>query len=195
MKSLMFALLALTLPLAGAAAPAPLPRDSVYQLDVVLSDQDGQALRFASLAGTPRVVTMFYANCPYVCPMIIDTLKRTEHELDAAQRARFRVVMLSLDPERDTPEALRAVVEKRRLDTARWTLARPEPRDVRKLAALLGIQYRQLENRDFNHSSALVLLDAQGRVLARSSRIGEADPEFVAAVQAALAPAQPPSRK
>jgi protein SCO1/2 len=51
---------------------------------------------------------------------------------------------------------------------------------------VLGVQYRQLENREFNHSSALVLLDADGRVLARTSTIGEIDPEFVAAVKKAL---------
>jgi len=179
------------LTLAATSTPAAgLPSDSVYQLDVALTDQDGGALRFPALAGTPRVVTMFYANCPYVCPMIVDTLKRTERALDAPARARFRVLMLTLDPERDTPAALKAVADERKLDTARYTLARSSPRDVRKIAALLGIQYRQLENRDFNHSSALILLDAQGRVLARSSVIGAADPEFVAAVQAALGVAQ-----
>lgn len=178
----------LLLAAAAGAAPAPLPGDSVYQLDVALHDQDGRELRFPSLAGEPRVVTMFYANCPYVCPMIIDALKRTEHGLDAPARARFHALLVTLDPERDDVAALRSVADKRKLDAAHFTLVRSEAHDVRKLAALLGIQYRQLENRDFNHSSALVLLDAEGRVLARSSRIGEADPEFVAAVQAALAP-------
>ena len=187
MKILRLLLALLALALAGAAAAAELPRDSVYHLDAPLVDQDGRALRFAALAGEVRVVTMFYANCPYVCPMIVEALKRTERELDAGERARFRVLMLSLDPERDTPAALRKVADERKVDTTRWTLARSAPGDVRKLAALLGIQYRQLENRDFNHSSALVLLDAQGRVLARSSRIGEADPDFVAAIRAALA--------
>jgi protein SCO1 len=181
--------LLLLLFVSSAALAAELPRESVYHLDAALTDQDGRALRFAALAGEVRVVTMFYAECPYVCPMIVEALKRTERELTAEERARFRVVMLTLDPERDTPAALRRVAGERRVDTARWTLARSEPRDVRKLAALLGIQYRQLENRDFNHSSALVLLDAEGRVLARSSRIGEADPEFTAAVRAALAEA------
>jgi protein SCO1/2 len=181
-----FLLLVLLL-VASAAPTAELPRDSVYHLDAPLVDQDGRELRFAGLAGEVRVVTMFYANCPYVCPMIVEALKRTERELAAGERARFRVLMLTLDPERDTPAALRRVADQRKVDTARWTLARSAPGDVRKLAALLGIQYRQLENRDFNHSSALVLLDAQGRVLARTSRIGEADPDFVAAVQAALA--------
>ena len=168
------------------AAPPALPSDSVYHLDVALVDQQAQALRFPALAGKVRVVSMFYASCPYVCPMIVDTIKQVEHAQAPDARAKLGVLLLSLDPERDTPEALRTVAAKRKLDTSRWTLARADAGDVRKLAALLGIQYRQLENREFNHSSALILLDAQGRVLARSSTIGKPDPEFVRAVADAL---------
>ena len=169
-----------------AASPA-LPSDSVYHLDVALVDQQARALRFPALAGKVRIVSMFYASCPYVCPMIIDTIKQVEHAQPEEARAHLHVLLLSLDPVRDTPDALLSVSTRRKLDTSRWTMARAEAGDVRKLAALLGIQYRQLENREFNHSSALILLDAQGRVLARSSTIGKPDREFVRAVSAALA--------
>jgi len=168
-----------------AAAP-PLPSDSVYHLDLALTDQDGAQARIATLRGRVRIVSMFYASCPYICPMIVETIKRTERALDDGQRARLGVTLFTLDPERDTVEALKQVARERKLDEARWRLARTDPAEVRKLAAVLGIQYRQLENRDFNHSSALILLDAEGRVLARSSKIGEPDPEFVAAVRKAL---------
>jgi protein SCO1/2 len=41
-----------------------------------------------------------------------------------------------------------------------------------------------LANGDFNHTSALVLLDAEGRIVARTEKIGSVpDPEFVAAVR------------
>ena len=64
---------------------------------------------------------------------------------------------------------------------------RAQANDVRRIAAVLGVQYKRLDDGEFSHSSALVLLDAQGRVLARSEKLGEADPEFVGAVQRALA--------
>lgn len=172
---------------AGARADAPLPADSVYHLEVVLTDQAARETTFAAGRGRVRIVSMFYANCPYVCPMIVETLKRTERALSDEERARLDVLLVTLDPERDDPAALAKVAAQRRLDGARWMLARTAPEDVRKLAAVLGIQYRQLENREFNHSSALILLDADGHVLARSSVLGEPDPEFVRAVAAALA--------
>jgi protein SCO1/2 len=57
---------------------------------------------------------------------------------------------------------------------------------VRQLAAVLGIQYRALPNGDFNHSTALILLDADGRLVARTTRLAGADPAFVEKVVAAL---------
>ena len=47
------------------------------------------------------------------------------------------------------------------------------------------IQYRALAGGDINHSTALVLLDANGRIVARTAKIGETDPEFVAAISRA----------
>ena len=175
-------------PAPALAAPSSgLPGDSVYQLDLPLLDQDGKAMAFASLRGRPRLITMFYSSCPYMCPLIIDTARMTERELDEAQRVKLAVLMVSFDTERDDPAALKALAEKRKIDTGRWTLARTDAGNVRKLAAILGIQYRQLDGGDFNHTSVLILLDAEGRIVARSEVMGKTDPAFVDAVRRVLA--------
>ncbi len=176
----------------NAIAAPVLPTESVYQLSAMLTDQDGIDRDFATLSGPVRVVSMFYASCPYTCPLIIDTIKRSEAALTVDERARLQVLMVSLDPERDTPAALKKLSVLRKLDETRWRLARTDATNVRTLAAVFGIQYRQLENREFNHSSVLILLDPDGRILARSSRIGETDPEFVAAIKKALGAAVAP---
>ena len=168
------------------AQAGELPRDSTYHLAVPLVDQDARDFAYADGRGRARIVSMFYTSCKYVCPLIIDTLLKTERELAPAERARIDVLLVSLDPDNDTPDALKRVADKRHLDTARWRLARTDKAHVRTLAALLGIQYKQLENREFSHSSALVLLDAEGRVVARTDRLGEADPDFVAAARRVL---------
>ncbi len=165
-----------------ADAAVTLPGDSVYHLDAALADQDGQVLHFADGRGRPRLVSMFYTSCQYMCPLIIDTIRKTEHALPEAARQRLEVLLISFDSERDTPLALKAMADKRRLDTPRWTLARADAADIRRIAAVLDIQYRQMQDHEFSHSSALILLDNEGRIVARTDRLGEADPDFVAAV-------------
>jgi len=52
------------------------------------------------------------------------------------------------------------------------------------------VQYRALADGGFNHSGVLTLLDNDGRIVARSDKLGDVDPEFLAAVQKATRAAQ-----
>ena len=176
--------------LAIAAGPAgkPLPPDSLYQLALPLTDQDGRSADWRNLRGKPRVVSMFYTSCQYICPLIVDSGKAIEHQLSPAERGRIGIVLISMDPARDTPTALRKVFDKRGLDAGGWLLASPPAADVRAVAGLLGIRYRQLADGEFNHTSALILLDAQGRIISRTEQVGsKPDPDFVEAVRRAAA--------
>jgi protein SCO1 len=184
-------LLALAALAAAANTPcaaADLPGDSVYRVEARLTDQDATTHRFADGAGEVRLATMFYASCGYVCPLLIEQIRRIEAQLDEAERARLRVLLISLDPERDTPEALAALAARRKLDTPRWTLAQPAAADLRELSAVLGVQYRKRDDGEFNHSSVITLLDAEGRVLAQTAQLGgEQDAGFIATLKQALA--------
>lgn len=184
MKKL-FALLGFLL-LGSVQAATTLPADSVYQLDVKLTDQDGASWPLASRRGHVQLVSMFYSSCTMVCPMIVDTMKLTRNSVDEADRDGLRLLLISFDPARDDVTVLKHYAERRKLDAGSWTLARAEPAATRQLAALLGVQYRPLPDGDFNHSSELLLLDREGRIVARTTVIGRVDAPFVQAVQKAL---------
>jgi len=181
-------LLALATGLPQTAVSAELPGDSAYRLADTYTDQAGRDFTLADGRGKVRLVAMFYTSCRYVCPLIVDSAKGVEHALTPEERARLHVLLVSLDPARDDPAALKQVFDKRRLPADRWTLARTEAAGVRRLAAVLGIRYRPLADGEFNHTSALVLIDGEGRILARTETLGSVpDPAFLAAVKAALA--------
>jgi len=190
MKKILFALL-FSFALIGNAAspkPAPLPGDSVLQIDNVFTNQDGRNFKLAERRGKPQLVAMFYTSCKYICPLIIDSGKGIDNSLTPDERKKLSILLVSIDPVRDTPEALMYIVNKRKLDTTRWTLSRTDEKGVRTLAALLGVRYRVLADGEFNHTSALILLDAEGRVVARTETLGsKPDPVFLAAVRKTLA--------
>jgi protein SCO1/2 len=172
---------------ATVPATAALPSDSVYQLPLVLTDQHGKARDWRGRRGKPQLVAMFYSNCRYICPLIIEGGKAVQRQLAPAQRAKLGMLYISMDPARDTPARLAEVMRERRIVDAGWTLAAPRPADVRAVAGVLDIRYRQLSDGEFNHTSALILLDANGRIVARTEKIGsDVDPAFLAAVKAAL---------
>lgn len=167
------------------SAPAATPGDSLYQMQIPLTDQSGKAARLDLYAGHPVLVTMFYGSCPHVCPMLVSTIQRYELELPEASRGRLRVLMVSLDPGRDTPAKLTEVAQRHRADLARWTFARAGTDDVRRLAAALNIQYRQLPDGEFSHSTIITLLDPQGRIQQQTSSLLRLDAGFAAALERA----------
>ncbi len=172
---------------AAQAAPTSLPRDSVYQLAAPLTDQSGRALMLADKRGRAQVVVMFYTSCQFICPTIIDTVLDLDRQLTTAERSRMGVLLISLDPKRDDATALKAAADKRQLDLARWTLAQPRAADLRAIAGVLGVRYRPLDDGEINHTGVLVLLDAEGRIVARSSQTGGAvDAAFLKRVHALL---------
>ena len=182
-----------TMGAAAGAVPAgkPVASDSVYQLPVPLVDQNGATSQLADRRGQPLLITMFYSNCQFVCPRIIEALKRTEAALTPGERRRAPVIAVTFDPARDDPAALKGVADEHHLDPAQWTLARTDTGSVRKLAATLGIQYRALPSGEFNHTSVLILLDGEGRIVGRTFTIGAADPVFVKLVKKTLAASIP----
>jgi protein SCO1 len=170
-----------------AAGATAVTADSIYQLDIRLTDQSGRTWPLSERQGRVQLVSMFYTSCTMVCPMIVDTMKLTGEAVGSPLNDRMDRLLVSFDPERDSVAALQAYAARRKLDAPRWTLARANQQDSRQLAALLGLQYRQLPDGDFNHSSELILLDTEGRIVARTSVVGRIDPDFVARIRRLLA--------
>jgi protein SCO1 len=176
---------------ANVANPAPeLPSDSVYQLQAHLVDQTGRNFAWVSHRGQPMLVSMFYTSCQFVCPMLVETIRHTQEQLSESQRARLSVLMVTFDPVHDSVSVLKQAAEQRQIDASHWQLARTDANSVRKIAAVLGVQYRALGNGDFNHTTAVLLLDGEGRIRGRTSQLGSADPAFVKLVKDTLQAAE-----
>jgi protein SCO1 len=167
-------------------AEAEPPADSLYQLRVPLLSQRADTVSFDLDRGHPTLVSMFYRSCPAACPMLITSMQVYESRLDPASRGRLRVLLVSFDAERDTPQQLETLARLHRTDPTRWTFASASETDARKIAALLGLRYRQLPDGNFDHSLLITLLDRQGRVLAATTTL-VGDSAFLAKLHSATA--------
>lgn len=178
--------LSFALACAPAAAPA-VPDDSIYQLEASFLDQAGDKSAIDVHAGKPVLLAMFYATCPSACPRLIADVQRVLALLPEGERAQVRVVLVSLDPERDTPAVLAGVLASRGLDPARTTLLTGSAADTRRLAALLGVKYREDGKGAIDHTSRIVVLDARGRIVDRKDGLGGSVTETAAELRALLA--------
>ena len=163
-----------------------LPPNSVYNLQVPVEDQFGEITGLDRYKGQPVLITMFYASCPHVCPMLISTIKLTESKLSDEERADLRVLTISIDPKRDTPEKLRETIERHSVDATRWSMVRPDPGDLRTIAGVFGVKYKQLPDGEFSHTTRIILLDREGTQVASTEQLGRHDTAFLEAIRTSL---------
>lgn len=136
---------------------------SLYQLDTPWTDHTGSERDLSSFAGIPALFAMTYTSCQVSCPVILADLKRIGSRLEEAD-VEARIVLLSLDPERDSVETLAAFKQDKQL-SERWILMRAPDDQVREMAALLGVSYRQTPDGEISHSNIISVLDAKGALV------------------------------
>ena len=144
------------------ATDARQPNFSVYELDSKWRDASGRPRALSSMRGRPQVLALIYTSCTSVCPITVAIMQQVEARV--GDRAGY--LLVSLDPDRDSPARLAEFAKEHQL-SARWTLLSGAEPDVRELAAVIGVQYRRVTSGQIDHTTSLTILDADGRVVAQ----------------------------
>jgi protein SCO1/2 len=138
--------------------------NSIYQLNSQWTNQEGQTVSLKSFMGKPVVLTMFYASCTYACPLLVNDMQRVESSLSANNRNNYRFILVSIDPERDTPEKLKIYAKEHGLDLSTWTLLTGKSDDIMELAAMTGFKYKKDDKGNYSHSNLITLLNEKGEI-------------------------------
>ena len=150
--------------LAACAREEPLPK--LYPVpDTRMVDQDGSEMMLAELNGSVTVYNFIFTNCAGICPLMTQKMRALVRDIDPELPVRF--VSISVDPERDTPEALREYAEKVGKDP-RWVYLRADGDTVIelsqkgfKLAAGTSVEPGA---EPILHSPRFVLVDREGMI-------------------------------
>ena len=146
---------------------------SLYQTEATWTTDAGRQIKLADLKGRPQMVVMFFASCQYACPILVHDLQRIEAALSPAERARVGFMLVTIDPRRDTPEALATYRATRGLPSETWTLLHGQPDDILELAVLLGVKYKQEANGQFAHSNIITVLNGEGEIVEQLIGLGQ----------------------
>jgi len=136
-----------------------------YARDFKLADHHGQLRSMADFKGKAVVVFFGFTQCPDVCPTAMAELAQVKLQL-GADGQRLQAIMVSLDPERDTPEVLKAYMTN--FDPGFLAL-RPTLEQLPQLAKDFKIFYKKNEGKTpssytLDHSAGSYVFDPQGRV-------------------------------
>jgi cytochrome oxidase Cu insertion factor (SCO1/SenC/PrrC family) len=134
--------------------------------DFELTDQKGTRKRLSSLAGQPTFVFFGFTHCPEICPTTMQKLAQLKSS-QSSELAKLQVVLISVDGERDTPEAMAEFLKQFPKDFIGLTGPSAE---VREIALRFSAPFFKNPPKDgtylVEHSSRVYALDKQGHLRA-----------------------------
>jgi protein SCO1/2 len=156
-------------------------------------DQQGQPFGLEQLRGHWSILFFGFTSCPDVCPTTLALLAQVEKKLaDLPAEQRPHIVLVSVDPKRDTPERLARYVKS---FSPTFTGITGEPAAMQEFALKMGVPVAISEqaggNYTVDHSAAIFVVDPNGALRALSSTPHEVP--VIAEDYRSLVAAYPPS--
>jgi protein SCO1/2 len=131
--------------------------------DLTLTNQEGQAVTANQLEGKWSLLFFGYTFCPDICPATLAQMRQLQGMLPAEAKERLRVVLVTVDPHRDTPEQLKKYLAY--FDPGFQGLTGSQE-DIQKLASAVSIPFipadTSKENYTVDHSGNLVIIGPDG---------------------------------
>jgi len=155
--------------------PPPVPSlQRLWQVpDFTFTERSGQTTQRADLAGKVWIADFFYTTCPGPCPMLSSRLSAMQEQL--AERPDVRLVSISLDPEKDTPEVLKQYAERFKAGP-NWLFLTGDKAMTYTLVQTgfkLAIAEERNSPEPITHSTKLVLIDREGWVRGFYEGVGQ----------------------
>lgn len=144
--------------LAGSAFAKP----SLFAFDDSWVDENGRAVRLSQWRGRPTVVAMEYSACRFVCSVAWRRLVQLQQEADKRGLA-LQFVILSIDPDNDSPAAWQDYRKARGLTRDNWRFLTAGRRAMARAAGLLGVRWWYADGH-LMHDFRIVRLDDEGAV-------------------------------
>jgi protein SCO1/2 len=133
-----------------------------------LVDTGGKPFGSDQLRGHVWIASFFFTHCPSVCPQLMARMGQLQQRYRDAGIDGIRLVSITVDPERDTPEVLRAAEPRYGVDPARWTLLTGPRAAIADLCTsgfhVPGLDVRPEIGGDIPHTTKVVLVDEQNRI-------------------------------
>jgi protein SCO1/2 len=136
---------------------------SVWQIPIALMDDLGEQVHLKKWAGQPAIITMEYTESSLVCSTTLAYLKELQAILDERGQS-MNVLVLSLDPKNDTPEAWQRYRQTFNLRQSNWHFLTAGLDQTPDLAKQFGVNYRVFDG-IIIHRLRILRVDETGKVV------------------------------
>jgi protein SCO1/2 len=135
--------------------------------DFKFTNELGQPVSLSDFRGQAIALTFFFTRCPIpeFCPRLSRNFQEAQRKLEALQNApgNWHLLSVTFDPERDTPEVLKAYGASYQYDPAHWSFITGPKDKIAELARLCDVNF-ELDNGFFNHNFRTLIIDASNHL-------------------------------
>lgn len=136
--------------------------NSIFNLSTVWHNQNGDSLQFKSLQGKTLVVVMIYTSCKSACPILVAKMKTIESKISRKDIEKVSLVLVSIDPETDTPEHLKEFAKTNKMEEPQWIFLSSNEEATQEFANVLSMKYKKISPIDFSHSNIITIFNPKG---------------------------------
>lgn len=153
-------------------ADKPITDLSIYNLPSKWTNQDGKNIELKSLKGNVLVMVMIYTTCKAACPKLVADMRNIESRLNKKTKKNVKLILISIDPETDTPEKLKAFSIANKMESDSWIFLRSTEENTREFAAVLAVNYKKISPIDFSHSNIISVFNPDGELVYQQEGLG-----------------------
>lgn len=179
---IMLSLLACRQPASSPAAGTAITEESVFHLPSDWHTEEGDVIKLRDLKGKVLVVVMIYTTCKVACPRLVADMKGIQSSVPEKLKEKVQYVLVSIDPEHDTPEQLKLFAKSREMDGPEWTFLQGTPASVREFANVLSVKYKEISPVEFSHSNIISVFNPQGDLIHQQEGLGVNNAETVTSI-------------
>jgi protein SCO1 len=140
----------------------PISGESIFNLTSEWNTEEGKKIRLSDLKGKVLVMVMIYTSCNYACPRLVADMMSIRRKVPEKFRDKVQYVLVSIDPEHDSPEKLKSFAIGNKMDSEEWTFLQGNPESVREFANVLAVKYKEISPVDFSHSNIISVFNPSG---------------------------------
>lgn len=155
---------------------------SIFNLPSHWTTQDGKDIELKDLQGKVVAMVMIYTSCKAACPRLVADMRNIEKQIPEDKKDQVQYVFVSIDPETDTPERLKAFAKENKMDDDKWLFLRGTEEDTREFAAVLAVSYKEISPIDFSHSNIISVFNQDGEMVHQQEGLGVDNEETVQAI-------------
>ena len=145
---------------------------SIYNLPSVWTTQNNKEIELKELKGKVLVMVMIYTSCQAACPRLVADMRAIEAQIPRDKKDNVTLILVSIDPETDTPQRLKEFAIKNDMDTKSWVFLTGSEADTREFAAVLAVSYKKISPMDFSHSNIISVFNQKGELVHQKEGLG-----------------------